>query len=136
MERQLFLHHYFPALYFGLLALGHCFQLFASIFSNRKTITYLVFGLIFSSSLYSYYQRLPLTNGGNWTVEKCEATKWLSGWDYNCANYPYENADTNAPALAANQGYDFDAAVKPAEILQNGNEQQQPLVNSIAKDEL
>jgi dolichyl-phosphate-mannose-protein mannosyltransferase len=136
MERQLFLHHYFPALYFGLLALGHCFQLFASIFSNRKTITYLVFGLIFTSSLYSYYQRLPLTNGGDWTVEKCEATKWLSGWDYNCANYPYENADTNAPALAANQGYDFDAAVKPAEILQNGNEQQQPLVNSIAKDEL
>ena len=125
MDRQLFLHHYFPALYFAILALGHSFQLISSIFQSKKTITYLLFGLIFTSSLYCYYQRLPLANGSDWTVEKCKASKWFDGWDYNCENFPYENADNNAPANAGfNQGgYDFDAAVKPQQnAFQNPHE--------------
>lgn len=110
MERQLFLHHYFPALYFAVLALGHLFQLFSSTFKNRKVIPYLVYGLMFSASLWCYYQRLPLTDGTDWTVEKCEATKWFSTWDYDCNNFPYGSAGNNRPANAG-QGIDFDSAL-------------------------
>ncbi|GMF65059.1 unnamed protein product [[Candida] boidinii] len=41
MARQLFLHHYLPALYFSILALGQSFELLYSyIFSSRKFIVY------------------------------------------------------------------------------------------------
>lgn len=115
MDRQLFLHHYFPALYFAILALGHVFQLTYSSFKNKKFIVYSIFGLMFFASFFCYYQRLPLANGSDWTYEKCEATKWLSTWDYDCNNFPSGNADNNAPVnAAANQGgIDFNSAIKP-----------------------
>jgi dolichyl-phosphate-mannose-protein mannosyltransferase len=131
MDRQLFIHHYFPALYFAILALGHVFQLFYSIFKNKKFVTYSIFTLIFVSSLFCYYQRLPLTNGTDWTLEKCERTQWLSGWDYDCKNFPSEFSTNNAPANAeARQGgYDFDNAFKPQqEAFENlQTQEQQPL---------
>lgn len=135
MDRQLFIHHYFPALYFAILALGHTFQLFYSKLQNRKIVSYLVFALIFGASLWSFYQRLPLTDGSDWTAEQCEATKWLPGWDYDCNNYPSQGAENNRPVNAEVRkgGYDFDAALRPEQQQQ----QQQPLQEEIPKkDEL
>ncbi|KAG0689390.1 hypothetical protein C6P40_005124 [Pichia californica] len=155
MERQLFIHHYFPALYFAVLALGHLFQLITSIFKKKKVIVYFIFGLMFTASLFCYYQRLPLTDGSDWTIEKCEATKWFSTWDYDCNNFPYGSAQNNIPANADTNynGMKFDSALKPQEAAQQANlvgepgqfhqvDQQQPIkianeqVAAPEKDEL
>lgn len=136
MERQLFIHHYFPALYFAILALGHLFQLIASAFKTKKTIPYAIFGLMFTASLYCYYQRLPITDGTDWTVEKCEATKWFSTWDYDCANFPYEAAQNNIPANVNTgvNGFDFESAVKFQEQPAAQQQDQQPI--KVVEDEV
>lgn len=148
MDRQLFIHHYFPALYFAILALGHTFQLIYTVFKNKKFVAYSIFGLIFLSSLFCYYQRLPLVNGSDWSLEKCQKTQWLKGWDYDCKNFPSEYAGNNAPSNQEQRqgGYDFDNAFKPQhEAFQNLQGQQEPLlaesklgevVPHIVKDEL
>lgn len=126
MDRQLFLHHYFPALYFAVLALGHVFQLIYA--KNKRIFTYTLFAIIFAASFYCYYERLPITNGTNWSFEKCQKSKWFNSWDYDCSNFPSENAENNAPvnAEAHKGGYDFDSFQKVQEV------PQEPLV----RDEL
>lgn len=127
MDRQLFLHHYFPALYFAILALGHCFQLLYVSLKNKKVLVYVLFGLMFSASLYSYFARFPITNGSDWTVEKCEQSKWLKSWDYDCSNFPSSKADTNAPVKAGQGNIDFNSAMKPEEV--------EPIVEKVVANE-
>ncbi|GMM32374.1 dolichyl-phosphate-mannose-protein mannosyltransferase [Martiniozyma asiatica (nom. inval.)] len=106
MGRQLFFHHYFPALYFAILALGHSFELIYSKNYSKKTIVLGAFGIFGAIALWGFYQRKPIVYGTSWIKEVCESTKWLSGWDYNCGNYPDFNGES------AKQGVDFAEAMK------------------------
>lgn len=111
MGRQLFLHHYFPALYFAILALGHLLELVYTAIKSKKMAVYLVFGLIFTSALWSFYLRLPIAEGTKWTKEACLKSKWMTKWDYNCDSYPSVNGDSNVSEQLAG-GIDFNNAVK------------------------
>lgn len=111
MGRQLFLHHYFPALYFGILALGHLFELIYSSFKSQRMVVLGVYGLIFSASLWSFFARLPLADGSKWTKEACVRSKWISGWDYNCETFPSIHGSENVSEQLAG-GIDFQNAKK------------------------
>lgn len=85
MGRQLFLHHYLPAYYFGLLTLG---QVLNGIFTNKKGkyIAYGLFIALMGASTWFYMSYKPLIYGTEWTKGQCDSSKVMK-WDYNC-NYP------------------------------------------------
>ncbi|KAI9376247.1 MIR motif-containing protein [Aspergillus egyptiacus] len=92
MARQLFLHHYFPALYFAVLTLSQEFDFITSRIKSLglpsrpvigKALTGVFLGLtIFTFTLYS-----PLVYGNPWTKDACKAVKLLNTWDFDCNTF-------------------------------------------------
>ncbi|KAL6450441.1 PMT1 Dolichyl-phosphate-mannose--protein mannosyltransferase 1 [Candida maltosa Xu316] len=91
MGRQLFLHHYLPALYFGILALGHFFEIFTGYFASRspvlQRVALILVGIFSIVSLVFYINYSPLIYGSQWTQGACKATKPFTTWDYNCNTF-------------------------------------------------
>ena len=89
MKRQLFLHHYFPALYFGVLALcqGWDFLTTRSRFQAQPrraaqiTLVFLVVVIAVFTALN------PLAYGGKWTKSLCEKAKVFNTWDFDCNTF-------------------------------------------------
>ncbi|KLO17468.1 glycosyltransferase family 39 protein [Schizopora paradoxa] len=81
MSRQLFLHHYFPALYFAILLSCAAFDFVTSSVKPRARL-YIAAGLVaFAVWTWSYFS--PLAYGSPWTKAKCEEAKWLKTWDFS-----------------------------------------------------
>ncbi|KAF8681649.1 Glycosyltransferase family 39 protein [Rhizoctonia solani] len=90
MSRQLFLHHYFPALYFAILM--SC-AVFDAVTANLKPRVRLqIAGVVLIFVLWNYMSFSPLTYGTPWTRSKCESSKWLKSWDFACGDF-YESYD-------------------------------------------
>ncbi|CAI4058127.1 hypothetical protein N7582_001026 [Saccharomyces uvarum] len=88
MQRQMFLHHYLPAYYFGILALGHALDIIVTyVFRNKRQMGYAVLVTFFAASMYFFKSYSPIIYGTPWTQELCQKSQWLSGWDYNCNSY-------------------------------------------------
>lgn len=85
MKRQLFLHHYLPAYYFGVLALACGFNLLVT-YSNRRTkiIGMLALIIFTGGCIYFFNTYKPLIYGLSWSRKKCRKSKWLPNWDYDC----------------------------------------------------
>lgn len=83
MGRQLFLHHYMPALYFSILLSSVGFDLLTIRLANRKRLV--AAGLFIFSVIYVYRAFIPITYGEPWTQSLCEKAKWRSTWDFDCA---------------------------------------------------
>lgn len=86
MGRQLFLHHYLPALYFAILLLCVTFDLACRFIPNRYRLGALV--LVSTIAILVFRARAPLAYGSEWTRSQCEASKILKTWDYDCWQYP------------------------------------------------
>ncbi|KAI1302081.1 hypothetical protein EDD11_005752 [Mortierella claussenii] len=101
MGRQLFLHHYLPALYFAILLFSVTFDLACRFMPNRFRIVALV--LVASVAIFVFRTRAPLTYGSEWTRSECQSSKLLSTWDYDCNQYPetYDQYAINAANAAA-----------------------------------
>lgn len=91
MQRQLFLHHYFPALYFAIAALCQTFdfathRIRAFGFSGKPVLGWIaaVVFLALSAAVFGLFQ--PLTYGNAWTKAQCSRVTVLSGWDWDCHN--------------------------------------------------
>ena len=89
MKRQLFLHHYFPALYFAILALcqgwdfvttRHRFQ----AAPRRASQITLVF-LVVVAAVFAALQ--PIAYGGKWTQSLCEKSRIFDTWDFDCDTF-------------------------------------------------
>jgi dolichyl-phosphate-mannose-protein mannosyltransferase len=85
MQRQLFLHHYLPALYFSILMLGAVFDFSTLQLSNKARAQ--VAGVILLCSLWSFNHWSPLAYAGTWTKGQCEKAKWRSTWDFSCYDF-------------------------------------------------
>ncbi|KAI7858918.1 Dolichyl-phosphate-mannose-protein mannosyltransferase-domain-containing protein [Circinella umbellata] len=86
MNRQLFLHHYLPSLYFAIMVFAVGVDLALTKFSSRGRVLAIV---IMSCAIISVYREFePLTYGKAWTRERCEANQWLDTWKFNCEKYP------------------------------------------------
>ncbi|KDN48044.1 hypothetical protein RSAG8_03060, partial [Rhizoctonia solani AG-8 WAC10335] len=88
MSRQLFLHHYFPALYFAILMTCAVFD--AATFNLKPRVRLQIAGVVLIFVVWNYMHFSPLTYGTPWTKGKCESSKWLKTWDFACGDF-YEN---------------------------------------------
>jgi Dolichyl-phosphate-mannose--protein O-mannosyl transferase len=84
MSRQLFLHHYLPALYFSILLVS---QYIEYQISKRKYAGYLMMIVMLGGSIYCFVEFIPLIYGTNWTTAACNRAKWFGSWDFNCMTY-------------------------------------------------
>ncbi|KAG0246102.1 hypothetical protein BGX31_004523 [Mortierella sp. GBA43] len=102
MGRQLFLHHYLPALYFAILLFSVTFDVAIRFVPSRVRILALL--ITVSIAVFVFRTRAPLTYGLEWTREECESSKMLKTWDYDCNQYPqtYSQYAANSAASASN----------------------------------
>ncbi|GAA5998507.1 hypothetical protein JCM5350_006501 [Sporobolomyces pararoseus] len=92
MQRQLFLHHYFPALYFALLLTAVNFDLSTSFLRPRVRLQVAV--ILILGAVGAWYYFSPLAYAGVWTRSQCEnAKKWGKNWDFSCADFHINKSD-------------------------------------------
>lgn len=84
MGRQLFLHHYLPAQYFALLALGQFFDLVVAVSRRYSRVVYGVLVAYLVASVYVFSLFSPLAYGSEWTKGQCNSLKLYSSWDFDC----------------------------------------------------
>jgi dolichyl-phosphate-mannose-protein mannosyltransferase len=92
MARQLFLHHYLPALYFAILALCQIFDFVSYRFSVFGLRQYPAIGqaaavgfLAIAITVFTVYS--PLAYGNAWTKDACNSVKLFDSWDWDCNNF-------------------------------------------------
>ncbi|KAJ5110822.1 hypothetical protein N7532_001357 [Penicillium argentinense] len=89
MARQLFLHHYLPALYFAIMVLCQEFDFLFNRFkslglASKPVIGNIVMSAFVGLSIAAFAIYSPLIYGNPWTQSACESAKLLSTWDFNC----------------------------------------------------
>ncbi|KAJ8583501.1 glycosyltransferase family 39 protein [Rhizopogon salebrosus TDB-379] len=80
MGRQLFLHHYFPALYFAVLLNCAVFDLVTS--TLRPKIRLQIAAILMIISIIAFSKFSPLAYGDPWTKTKCSNAQWVKTWDF------------------------------------------------------
>ncbi|KAJ1963695.1 hypothetical protein GGI12_001907 [Dipsacomyces acuminosporus] len=85
MGRQLFLHHYLPALWLAILALSGTIDLFTRRISRK--VRQIVMAALLFAVVRMYFQYSHIAYGTPWTRQGCERSKWFKSWDYDCKNY-------------------------------------------------
>ncbi|GAW05466.1 glycosyltransferase family 39 protein [Lentinula edodes] len=85
MGRQLFLHHYFPALYFAILLSCGIFDFVTS--SLRPKIRLQIAAVLCILAIWNFSKFSPLAYGTPWTKQSCEAAKWGKHWDFSCNDF-------------------------------------------------
>jgi len=90
MQRQLFLHHYFPALYFAIITMCQIYD-FASNrvggpFGIRDTPAIGRTGVVafLAASIVVFTLYAPLSYGNPWTQKACQSVKLFDTWDFDC----------------------------------------------------
>ena len=89
MARQLFLHHYFPALYFAIMALCQIYDFGANRIAafglhSRPEISRALIGLYLICAIVVFTLFAPLAYGNMWTQEQCKQVKLFEKWDFDC----------------------------------------------------
>lgn len=93
MQRQLFLHHYLPALYFAIITLCQIYDYGTNRFGGvygvkdvpaigRSGIVLFLGASIVAFTIYS-----PLVYGNAWTQDACKAVKLFDTWDFDCNTF-------------------------------------------------
>ncbi|KDQ14229.1 glycosyltransferase family 39 protein [Botryobasidium botryosum FD-172 SS1] len=81
MERQLFLHHYLPALYFSILLLAGVFEVVTGALRPRVRLQ--IAGAIAVVAILTFAYFSPLAYGSSWTRSKCMRAQWVKSWDFS-----------------------------------------------------
>ncbi|KAF3006948.1 hypothetical protein E8E14_002058 [Neopestalotiopsis sp. 37M] len=108
MQRQLFLHHYFPALYFAVIAFCQLYDFVTARFplpgirSNpivNKTGAVAILAL----TAVAFTLLSPLAYGNAWTKSECTKVKLYDTWDWDCNTFldSYEAYDKITASAAA-----------------------------------
>ncbi|KAJ5768063.1 hypothetical protein N7533_000646 [Penicillium manginii] len=92
MARQLFLHHYLPALYFAIMVF--C-QEFDFVFNRFKSLGFTSKPIIGKAVMAAFL--------GLSVASACESSKLLSGWDFNCNTFYTDLSQyiTDVPSIGA-----------------------------------
>ncbi|KAK7946114.1 Dolichyl-phosphate-mannose--protein mannosyltransferase 1 [Apiospora aurea] len=135
MQRQLFLHHYFPALYFAVMAFCQIYDFATARFAipgvrenpiiNKAgavallTLSAIVFALL-----------SPLAYGNAWTKSECNRVKLFGTWDWDCNTFldSYEAYDQLSQQARVNTAQTSQPAVEnqAPPVQQQQPPQQQP----------
>ncbi|KAH8590296.1 Dolichyl-phosphate-mannose-protein mannosyltransferase-domain-containing protein [Bisporella sp. PMI_857] len=106
MQRQLFLHHYFPALYFAVIALCQTYDYVTAripgiglrerpIIGRLGAVVFLALSVV-AFSLYA-----PLAYGNPWTQSACNKVKLFTTWDWDCNTFHTEYSQYSTKFVAA-----------------------------------
>ncbi|KAF4309706.1 Glycosyl transferase family 39 [Botryosphaeria dothidea] len=92
MQRQLFLHHYFPALYFAIMGLCQIYDFATNRFSGLGLKQRPVIGqtgavLFLAATITVFTLYAPLAYGNAWTQDQCKAVKLFDKWDWDCNTF-------------------------------------------------
>jgi dolichyl-phosphate-mannose-protein mannosyltransferase len=97
MQRQLFLHHYFPALFFAILALMQVWDFlftrvssFGGYVKGVKDLPALGWGLgsvFLVLCVGTFVLYAPLAYGNQWTKSECARVKVFDTWDWDCNTF-------------------------------------------------
>ncbi|KAJ7721344.1 glycosyltransferase family 39 protein [Mycena maculata] len=98
MARQLFLHHYLPALYFAILLFAGVFDLVTSTLRPRVRLQ--IAGVLILLAVWNFWHFSPLAYGSEWTRGQCTSSKWLKTWDFSCNEFPETYAEYGGIAAA------------------------------------
>ncbi|CAO1636281.1 unnamed protein product [Jaminaea pallidilutea] len=99
MSRQLFIHHYLPALYFAILLMALLFDLLTAGLRPRFRLA--AASAVIMVALLAYVEFSPLTYANPWSLKSCERARWIKTWDFNCRDFPMNVNDfaTLPPAI-------------------------------------
>ncbi|KAI9739913.1 MAG: hypothetical protein M1818_004969 [Claussenomyces sp. TS43310] len=116
MQRQLFLHHYFPALYFAIMALCQIYDFISSripgIGIRERPLVGKLGAVIFlglSMVVFGLYS--PLAYGNPWTQSACNRVKLFDTWDWDCNTFLSEYSTS----IVLNSANPTSAPVIPSE---------------------
>ncbi|KAI7346690.1 dolichyl-phosphate-mannose-protein mannosyltransferase 1 [Hortaea werneckii] len=94
MQRQLFLHHYFPALYFAIITFSQVFDFFTARISigtftlkNRPALGRIAAVVFLGASIVVFGLYAPLAYGNMWTKSECNTVKLFPTWDWDCNTF-------------------------------------------------
>ncbi|KAI9342069.1 Dolichyl-phosphate-mannose-protein mannosyltransferase-domain-containing protein, partial [Zopfochytrium polystomum] len=86
LRRQLFLHHYLPALYFAILLMGVVFDVVTH--RLRPATKWVIMAIVFIAIFWTFVDFSPLTYGTAMHRHHCERLKWGKHWDWSCLSSP------------------------------------------------
>ncbi|EUC32201.1 glycosyltransferase family 39 protein [Bipolaris zeicola 26-R-13] len=133
MARQLFLHHYLPALYFAILALCQIFDFVSYRFSVFGLREYPAIGqavavgfLAVAIMVFTVFS--PLAYGNPWTKDACNSVKLFNSWDWECNNFltSYEAYSQSEPLASSASVPSSAPAAPPVLNVQPEQPKQQP----------
>ncbi|ORY53429.1 PMT-domain-containing protein [Rhizoclosmatium globosum] len=110
MKRQLFIHHYFPALYFAILSTGVIFELLTHKLSRASRMV--LAGAFLAIVFLVYLDFSPLAYGNLMHRHHCERLKWGKHWDWTCLTSPEDEHDIK-PQVAGKVNHIDDHVMKP-----------------------
>ncbi|EHK96454.1 putative Dolichyl-phosphate-mannose--protein mannosyltransferase 1 [Glarea lozoyensis 74030] len=144
MQRQLFLHHYFPALYFAVIALCQLYDyvtaripgigLRENLFIGRLGA---VIFLALSVVVFGLYS--PLAYGNPWTQSACNKVKLFESWDFDCNTFLTEYSQySNQISKSIDNVHKTSSPLQPSEAAvappPNAGEQK-PIVEHVGMSE-
>ena len=103
MQRQLFLHHYFPALYFAILALSQVYDFatnrFGGVLGVRDAPSIGQTGIVLylAASIAAFTIFAPLSYGNPWTQATCQSVKLFESWDFDCNTFHTDVSHLSTP---------------------------------------
>lgn len=106
MQRQLFLHHYFPALYFAIMTLCQIYDFGANRVTSlglksRPGIGRSGIALLLAASIVAFTVYAPLAYGNAWTQSACNKVKLLDTWDFDCNAFHTDLAQYDISSASA-----------------------------------
>ncbi|KAK8074276.1 Dolichyl-phosphate-mannose--protein mannosyltransferase 1 [Apiospora phragmitis] len=92
MQRQLFLHHYFPALYFAVMAFCQIYDFATARFAipgvrENPIINKAGAVALLAISAVVFALLSPLAYGNAWTKGECNRVKLFGTWDWDCNTF-------------------------------------------------
>ncbi|ORY60622.1 glycosyltransferase family 39 protein [Pseudomassariella vexata] len=92
MQRQLFLHHYFPALFFAVMAFSQIYDFATARLPVRSVRENPIINksgavAILALSAIVFALLSPLSYGNAWTKAECNRVKLFETWDWDCNNF-------------------------------------------------
>ncbi|KAF2197032.1 dolichyl-phosphate-mannose-protein mannosyltransferas-like protein 1 [Delitschia confertaspora ATCC 74209] len=133
MARQLFLHHYLPALYFAIMAMCQLFDFVSFRFSNLGLKQYPAIGqsaaiafMAVAITVFTIYS--PLAYGNAWTQDQCRSVKLFNTWDWDCNTF-HTSYDQYSNAVVPSISSPSSAAPPPAVAPPVQQQVQEPIVS-------
>ncbi|KAJ2774963.1 Dolichyl-phosphate-mannose--protein mannosyltransferase 1 [Coemansia nantahalensis] len=82
MGRDLFIHHYFPALWMAIMVLA--FSLDLATCRAPRAIRAAVYAAAAAVAVHAFVTFSHITYARPWTKDACLRAKWLGTWDFEC----------------------------------------------------